>query len=247
MSLLARGDGIPALGARAGHRGRVCCGAGGASGPARSVVAGNRGGREDAADPGRLHSCRRRREHTACAAGCANPGYPSGCCSRSHGRWRGPEGAPTWRAKRNFLAAIRARCCAANLQQEVDRGNPDATRAVPRLVAPFPQLNTADNRRRSHVAELALLFVAIVWGVNPPIISSACSSSRRNRTTSRVWSSPAPSRSSHSGCRGRIGAPRGPTSGSCFASAPSVSSSSSSSSPRASSAPPPATRPSSCA
>jgi uncharacterized membrane protein len=53
---------------------------------------------------------------------------------------------------------------------EVDHGNPDATRAVPRLVAPFPQLNTADNRRRSHVAELALLFVAIVWGVNPPII-----------------------------------------------------------------------------
>jgi drug/metabolite transporter (DMT)-like permease len=31
-------------------------------------------------------------------------------------------------------------------------------------------LNTADNRRRTLVAELALLFVAIVWGVNSPVI-----------------------------------------------------------------------------
>jgi drug/metabolite transporter (DMT)-like permease len=35
---------------------------------------------------------------------------------------------------------------------------------------PLFQLTTTDNRRRSLVAELTLLFVAIVWGVNPPVI-----------------------------------------------------------------------------
>jgi drug/metabolite transporter (DMT)-like permease len=69
----------------------------------------------------------------------------------------------------------RERLADAGRYDPSDRVRAAATEVATRSRAPppaatVPPLNTTDNRRRTLVAELALLFVAVVWGVNPPVI-----------------------------------------------------------------------------